>query len=70
MIDYFNLIFVHGEAGFFTVVTPASAIIVTSPVGVALWKRLISTINTGWVEWLISQQFPVILSSIVSGPYC
>lgn len=48
MIDFFNLIFVHGEAGFFIVAAPASAIIVTRPVGEALWGKLISIINTSW----------------------
>lgn len=70
MIDFFNLIFVHGEAGFFIVAAPASAITVTRPVGEALWQRLISIINTSWGGWLISQQFPVTLGSIKSGPYC
>lgn len=69
MIDFFNLIFVRGEAGSFIVVAPASAIIVTRPVGEALWRRLISIINTSWGRWLIFQQFSVILGSIVFGPY-
>ena len=37
LIDFFNLILVHGEPGFFTVAAPAHAIIVTRPVGEAFW---------------------------------